>query len=273
MAKQRIKLLFVFDMEPALVPLWSDGLWAALQILKRSFDVEMFNMQEAVFPSRDPRDFVLGWGAFGSPVDKVIRKWPNSKVGLCIGGATPPVNEKEYDVLFYETHWYKQQFEHPRAVHAFGVNTDIYKPDEALKYGINSPVFDYLSVGSFSYWKRHSNILNKTGNRMVVGQIQKNNLPESMDIIANLVVGGVGVMDMVEPKKLMSLYNLASTVYVPAEIMGGGERAVLEARACGRHVEISEDNPKLLELLTCPVWDHHYYAHQLEIGIRQALNK
>ena len=78
---------------------------------------------------------------------------------------------------------------------------------------------------------------------------------------------------MVEPKKLMCLYNLASTVYIPADVMGGGERAVLEARACGRHVEVSEDNPKLQELLTCPIWDHHYYAYQLEKGILEALKK
>jgi len=62
-------------------------------------------------------------------------------------------------------------------------------------------------------------------------------------------------------------YNRAKIVYIPANIIGGGERAVLEARACGCKVEVEPDNPKLQELLNCPLWDTNYYTDQLVKGI------
>ena len=42
----------------------------------------------------------------------------------------PPDNVSEiYDVLFYETEWYRPVIEHhPRKHRAFGINTNIYKP-------------------------------------------------------------------------------------------------------------------------------------------------
>jgi hypothetical protein len=59
----------------------------------------------------------------------------------------------------------------------------------------------------------------------------------------------------------------AKAVYVPDDVLGGGERAVLEARSLGVDVVIEEDNPKLAELLDSPIYDHAYYATQLSFGI------
>ena len=67
------------------------------------------------------------------------------------------------------------------------------------------------------------------------------------------------------------IYNLSKNVYIPANIIGGGERAVLEARACNIPVEVEDDNPKLKELLYSPILDHHYYARQIEKGIHAVL--
>ena len=52
--------------------------------------------------------------------------------------------------------------------------------------------------------------------------------------------------------------------------LGGGERSLLEARACGTAVEVEEDNPKLIALRDGPMLDHHLYADQLLAGIRSA---
>jgi hypothetical protein len=68
-------------------------------------------------------------------------------------------------------------------------------------------------------------------------------------------------------ERLARYYQNAKCVYVPADIYGGGERAVLEARASDCIVKIEEDNPKLKELLDSPLWDEHYYAIQLKKGI------
>jgi len=130
---------------------------------------------------------------------------------------------------------------------------------------------DYLGVGAFAKWKRWEKMLGKTGHRRVIGEYQKGNPMESEEIWQMLEMGGIYCKDMVPAKALNCEYNRAKTVYIPAEIMGGGERAVLEARACGCNVEIEPDNPKLKELLTCPIYDIEYYSKQLKGGIESCL--
>jgi hypothetical protein len=281
------KVLFIYDMEPELVPFWKDGLWAALEILKadKDIDIELYNLADDKPFNNLDAIFMLGWGAFGSNVDKFLRHesfkktgWgpeKPGKLGLCIGGnAMPPERAEEYDILFYETNWYKKQIEqHPNIVHAFGINANIYKPDSVSRYAESYPIWDYLSVGAFANWKRQNLLCQKPGRKMAIGQIQKGNIQESIDIIGDLLLGGVGISDMVPPEDLVKYYYMAGKVYIPADINGGGERAVLEARACERKVEIENDNPKLKELLTSPIWDHEYYAFQLKTGILNCLNK
>lgn len=92
-----------------------------------------------------------------------------------------------------------------------------------------------------------------------------------MDIIMDLLMAGVAVSDMVPAEVLAKMYQMSGCVYIPAEEIGGGERSVLEARACERPVEVESDNTKLQELLTCPIWDEKYYAYQLKQGILECL--
>ena len=266
------KILFVYDHK--YENLWRDGLWAALNILEKDFEVEKFNIATAEKPPIWNHNFALGWGAFNSRVDIFLQnskdKAPDTiKMGLCIAGnAFPPKGMEKYDVLFYETEWYKNQIEkHPHIIHAFGTNANIY--NESSKSSLK--IFDYLSVGSFSLWKRQDKIINKLGTKMVIGEIQKDNAKESMDIIIDLLAGGVMVSDMVYPTKLRDLYAVSKVVYIPANINGGGERAILDARSCGCNVEIEPDNLKLQELLNAPVWDENYYAEQLKKGIQECL--
>ena len=102
---------------------------------------------------------------------------------------------------------------------------------------------------------------------MVIGEYQLGNEQESLGIIRELIKGGVWVGGMVNPFNLATLYIKSSVVYIPADITGGGERSVLEARASNTTVEVAPDNPKLQELLTCPVWDEKYYCEQLKKGL------
>ena len=92
-----------------------------------------------------------------------------------------------------------------------------------------------------------------------------------MGIIGDLLLGGVCVSDQVLPEKLADIYRASQVVYLPADVLGGSERSVLEARSCGVPVEIEADNPKLKELMTCPVWDHLYYYKALKKGILACL--
>ena len=267
-----LRLAFIYSIDEGRP--WMDGLWAALNLLEEDFKITRINLTTTKGKYDFSQfDFVLGWGAFGSPADHFIQSFklrnPKRKTGLCIAGnAYPPEGINNYDVLFYETKWYRDQIKHhPNIVHAFGVNTDIFN-----KIDIPTPiVWDYIGVGAFAKWKRWRKMIDKPGKKLVIGQFQKGNPTESVQIIRELITGGVMVSDEIDPIELSWFYHLSRTQYIPADLIGGGERSILEARACGLKVEVEEDNPKLKELVECELKDHYYYAKQLKDGIKEAL--
>lgn len=237
-----------------------DGLTTSLEALRDTFNVKKINIatDNALF-SKDA--FVLGWGAFGSSVDRLVRQFPNKK-GLCIGGCAEPYQINDYDVLFYETKWFRDKIKfHPNIVHAFGIDTSVY-------YDMNvERDVDYLGVGAYALWKRWDKFVGLKGKRRVIGEYQQGNPDESQQIWDMLESDGVVCKDMMPAQTLNCEYNRAKTVYIPATLMGGGERAVLEARSCGCRVKVEDDNPKLQELLNCPVYDIAYYTKQLKEGL------
>lgn len=261
------KILFCYYTE--LEHLWRDGLWAALQILQKDYEITMANFAKRKYTLAETEEFdlVLGWGAFESDIARFVKQVTKPN-GLLIGGYTyEPHGIKSYDILFYETEWYTDQINyHPNIVHAFGINTDIWKPEESTK------VIDYLVPGAFAAWKRQIYVAEKKGIRLCVGEIQNDNDRESIKIMGQLIIHGVGVMPPVTPEELHRLTLASKTVFIPADMMGGGERSLLESRACGIPVEIKEDNDKLKELMVSPIWDQNYYAAQLKKGIESVIN-
>jgi hypothetical protein len=280
-----MKILFVYDHK--YPEFWRDGLWAALNLLeKQGFEIKKVNLFEEpnfvdLTPTNNDKWFVLGWGAFNSKVDNVIRapnRFLGMKKGLCLAGYSPPPygTTMNYNIIFYEVEWalkwfqpYLAQFPYNKTqfIHAFGINSDIYKviPD-SIK------IWDWVTVGAFANWKRQYLLINKGGYRLAIGEIQKENLDESIDIVGDLLVEGISVSDMVSPEKLAMIYNSADKTFIGADVNGGGERATLESLACGTPVEVEKDNPKLQELL---IWkergrvpDHFWYADQLGKGIK-----
>lgn len=269
-----MRILFVYDLENE--EMWHDGLKAAIDLLENDARVsrlDRLNLQKSESYNEGSYDFVLGWGGFNSKVDNFLQRKHSLdpvRKGLCLGGyGSVSKSIKTYETIFYECEWARKWIEEnhedvPVLIHAFGVNDTIFFKNNR---GKDKKVYDYLSVGSYSYWKRFPLLLKKQGLRMVVGQIQKNNLSESFDILYDLVSQGVIVSDAVHPETLAMLYRQSKVVYMPCLEIGGGERGLLEARACGTAVEIEPDNQKLKELLTCPIWDSKYYAGQLKKGI------
>ena len=236
-----------------------DGMWAALKLLENNYTIH--------YNGRGKADFTLGWGGFQSEVDEYVRAQAGPK-GLCIGGnAFEPKDMFDYDVLFYETEWYRPNIEnHPNIYHAFGINRDIFKDRNRYR-----KAHDWLGVGAFATWKRWEKMTFRKGKRMVVGHYQLNNEDESIEIVKMLLRAGVAVGPQVPSEELAEYYRGAAKVYIPANIIGGGERAVWEARACGCPVIVEEDNPKLLELTENEVKDHFYYYKQLVKGIESCL--
>lgn len=261
------KILFLYENNTNLVI--EDGLHAALNALEKSFKIKRVNIAHEFEFDKDC-DFVLGHGAFGSRVDILLQSHDGKK-GLCIGGNVNRYSGQKYDVMFYETKWSRDyldlKYSDALLVHAFGFNGNIYFND--IEQQVRD--VDYLGVGAFAKWKRWEKFLDKKGFRRVIGEFQKNNPTESQEIWDMLEADGVICKDVMCAARLAIEYNRAKTVYIPADINGGGERAILEARACGCKVEIEPDNPKLLEVINMPLWTDLDYAKKLKEGLQSCL--
>ncbi len=252
------KVLFIHEI-PVII---DDGLRMALKLLRSSYDITWWHIDDP----RPPGEYqcALAQGSFYSiAFQKVLQE--KGKRLLLIAGTADPVQEDKFECIFYETEWYKPKLKHKNLFHALGVNTQIFKPISSVK------IWEYVTVGAFSNWKRQHLLTNFQGNRLAVGQIQEQNLVESMNIVSHLLSDNVMISGMVSSDSLAKIYNASKCVYIPASIDGGGERAVLEARACGIKVLVEVDNPKLQELLVCPIFDHNYFASQLKKGIESVL--
>lgn len=252
-----------------------DGFTAAMELVGGVHDVTWLN----VHPHNDDHteqeariadcDFVLvrsDWGWFPARAADLALRGKTLPVGLLIAGSSMPPRLPEmlrYDVLFYETPWYAQFVrDHPFAVQAFGVDTRYMcnhgRPAAERDY-------DWVMVGRLASFKRPERLLGKTGRRLAVGDLSVSR-PEIEQL---LLQQGVELLNQKTYAELARVYNSAKGVFVPCELQGGGERAVLEGRACGCRIEISDDNPKLASLLDCPVWSHEEYADRLLNALAQ----
>jgi len=270
------KILFVYD--HAKPEWWQDGLSAALTLLEEDFEIERYNLATDNPPAVVNPDFLLVWGAIGSEQVHWARSMAVSKKGICVAGNATPADEitmREWDVVFHETEWIKKSYlrgvSGPKLVKAFGVNADLFSPPT-----IPMPiVWDFIGAGAFADWKRWPLMSAKARAGawcLVVGEYQEGNERESINIVRTLLRDSVMVSNQVSPLDLVNLYYWSRALYMPADINGGGERAVLEARACGLQVEIQNDNPKLQELLELEqVPTHHEYAAALKAGIESVL--
>jgi hypothetical protein len=259
---------------------WVDGFTSALQLMESDFAVAMVNLADGS-PSDTTlncSDFILvksNWNWIVDRFFKQVRPRVATRSGIMISGSAQPHEPQAYDILFYETPWYARQLrEHPRVVHAFGVNTDLMKPTSEQKK------YDWISVGAFKPHKRYEKLLDQPGRGIVIGEyppVQNRfkrwyrRILGSQDPLAMLQRAGIETRDFMAYERLALFYNRSKKACIPARLHGGGERCVLEARACGLEISIQKDNPKLESLLRCPVYDHHYYAQQLSEGVRELL--
>lgn len=252
-----------------------DGFTAAVDVLAERHDVTWLNVHpaNADAPSQAARiadaDFVLvrsDWGWYPcAAADRALRG-SQQPVGLLIAGSHAPPSNTEalrFDVLFYETPWYAPLVQdHPFAVEAFGVDTRSMNPGTAERD------IDWLMVGRLAEFKRPLQLMEKSGRRVAVGDLAS----APAEIRRALEADGVEVRDFMTYDELAGYYQRSKRVLVPCEPDGGGERAVVEGRACGCEVEVAPDNPKLASLLDVPLRSHEWYADVLERAILDVLD-
>lgn len=252
-----------------------DGFTAAINVLAERHDVRWLNIHPANPDAAEQAaripdaDFVLirsDWGWYPcAAADRALRG-TETPVGLLIAGSHPPPSHVEslrFDVLFYETPWYAQLVpDHPFAVEAFGVDTTAMHPGDAERD------VDWLMVGRLAEFKRPLRLLDKQGRRIAVGDLAS----APAEIRRAMEADGIEVLDFMSYDDLAHLYRRSKNVLVACEPQGGGERAVVEGRSCGCHVEVAPDNPKLASLLEAPVQSHEWYADTLERAVIEVLD-
>jgi len=190
------------------------------------------------------------------------------------GSQTPPDPEviKAYVHVFYETSYYQRWEKHFRSSFlAFGINTNLYFPGvRNLAFGINTNLYfpgvrkkkwDYLGIGALRGYKRWERLASRPGRKLIIGE---DSGEQARALRAELEARGVEVKGFQRPEVLREYILSSKTVYIPACLQGGGERAVLEARACGVPVEVEEDNPKLQGVLSGPLRNQHDYGDAIK---------
>jgi glycosyltransferase involved in cell wall biosynthesis len=264
-----INIAYAVPPESRKATLWHDGFTAAVSEIGREHNVRWLNIhpdvpdQGASLARLDDCDFLIVKSNWRWIVDDLVRHHSKSaRRGLMISGTgKPPWRRRAlrfYDVVFYETAWYEPQLRrHPDRIHAFGIDTNVMRPEPAVPREI-----DWLSVGAMVPYKRHERLLDKPGRKVLASDFVGAD-PTIRKMLEN---GGAEVLDFRSYSELADLYRRARNVLVASTEDGGGERAVLEARASGCALEIASDNRKLQTLLDGPIWDHVYYARQLLSG-------
>ena len=166
-----------------------------------------------------------------------------------------------YDIVWYETFWYQDQVqEHPLTLHAFGINHKTFYPKSFVKD------IDIISVGKLIRNKHHEKILSlPRDTKVVVGQ--KDNSEYSKQLVRTLTDRGVIFINYLDPDQLCVLLNRSKLVLIASDLLGGGERVLLEARSCGTHFHINTNNPKLVELSTSTIYDSLHYGGQIKRGL------
>jgi hypothetical protein len=263
---------------------YADGYGEAMRLISMSHDVSEYNWAisgkptDSAVASFDTFDYILVKSNWYWYLDDFVRQHLRNckaRLVLLISGTSTPPNLTEmrvYHTLFYETDWYWNSFStellaHGRAYKAFGINTNYMN----LGIATNNPMFeqprpfDFVFVGHVSFTLKRADVLmSLAGLRLAFGVIDTPDL----DDVARLREAGVTVANgMGSYADLAAILRMSRNVIVPTPIWGGGERATLEARACGAHVWVADDNVKLQDLLCGPIPSHEDYARDLLNGL------
>jgi len=274
----RILLLYYVPLGTVKIKHYVDGFTSAIELLAEEYEITWLNLAEHGISNPIENlsiyQVILVKSNWGARVDRYTRKHlSHSKIPKCllISGSLPPDSEglQFYDVLFYETTWYKKFISaHPRSVKAFGVNTDVMTPLFVQKS------IDWLTVGQFKWYKRMHLIAKKKGNKVAIGEKPKfmKFWKQEIPVYMYLKMRGVHLKGFLPYAELAEVYNKTNHLFIPAKLNGGGERAVMEAKSCGvKHIEVLSDNPKLTILKNEPVLSHIDYAQSLKKGISLVL--
>lgn len=220
-----------------------DGLYAALKLLENDYDILYKEPWDEI-----GEGIVLYWEA---PVTiqgknaehyRRIMNLPNKKILLFAGGPLNPDWVKGFDLVLVESEINEKECEQYGITYkrAFGVNTEIFKPIKREKK------YKAIHHGTCASWKRQNLLCNTfKSEALVVGRDQ----PEDPAMFTECRAQGATVLGSQPPEIVAELLNESMVLVQSSDYWGGGQRATLEAMACGIQVVAMADSPKNREFV------------------------
>lgn len=251
---------------------WEDGFTKAIDMLSEDFKITWFNLEDKKPTTEELNqyDLIISKSCWNWIVDDYISSLKGLKAlkGIAVSCSVAPKFKSDlwkYDIIWYETEDYTDKIKnHPRKHLAFGINTDTFYPRDIEK------TIDVLSIGMLEPYKRFEKLNNIEGNiKVIIGS--KNT--QNSEKVLELLDPNIKVIDYVSQSELSTYINSSKLVYIPATSQGGGERAVLEAKACNVNVLVEDDNLKLSRLVSSFSYSKIDYYNALVSSIKKIINK
>lgn len=218
---------------------WNDGLKKAMELIETEHDVTYHEPQDNI---KDV-DIILYWEAPCTILGKDKMNYlnvltnPIPKALLFAGGPIKKEWVDGFDLLFVESQINAdecEQFGIPYRT-AFGVNTDIFYPQKLEKK------WDAYMPATCASWKRQGLFSQSVKEKGILsGRDQPTDPQPFIDARKN----GTTVLDEQPYEQVARLLNESYVMLQTSEFWGGGQRATLEAMACGIPPIVMSDSPK-----------------------------
>lgn len=218
---------------------WNDGLKKAMELIETMHTVTYHEPHEYI----KNVDIILYWEAPVTMVGKDKMNYlnvmtnPIPKALLFAGGEIKKQWVVGFDLLFVESQINADECERLHIPYrtAFGVNTDIFYPRDIPK------LYDGMHQATCASWKRLDLFAKALKDKGVVcGRDQESDPLGFMECRKYKV----NLLPEQPYSEVARLLNQSYTMVNTSEFWGGGQRATLEAMACGIPPIVMSDSPK-----------------------------